>query len=170
VKEWEKLTHLKIGKLNNMKTYKKSVPMLEITRDYIRDNLEEFLYHGGIECKVHSDDRMKKFYSEDFESKKGIKAKIGYGGDIYLEKYGYPYFCHGYTNIKIHILDDATIENVKTLIDIYNDGCEYYFTLFDENGKESDSCGGFYSLDDIKAFLPDEWKEEDLEEYTKNNW
>lgn len=41
----------------------------------------------------------------------------------------------------------------------------YRFTLYDENGEEVDSCGGFYDIEDIREHLPEEWKDERLEEY-----
>lgn len=41
----------------------------------------------------------------------------------------------------------------------------YTFTLYDENGEQEDSCGGFFSIEDIRGSLPDEWKDERLEEY-----
>lgn len=41
----------------------------------------------------------------------------------------------------------------------------YRFDLFDNDGDIIDSCGGFYSIDDIKWYLPDEWKDEDLNQY-----
>lgn len=43
----------------------------------------------------------------------------------------------------------------------------YYFELLDENGEFEDSCGGFYTIDSIKEFLPKEWEDENLEEYIK---
>lgn len=44
----------------------------------------------------------------------------------------------------------------------------YRFTLYDENGEVEDSCGGFYSIEDIREYLPEDWKDEKLEDYIKN--
>lgn len=49
----------------------------------------------------------------------------------------------------------------------YANGDVYAFVLFDEEGKVKDSCGGFYDINDIKEYLPEEWKDEDLSEYMK---
>jgi hypothetical protein len=47
----------------------------------------------------------------------------------------------------------------------YINGETYRFTLYDQNGEEVDSCGGFYNIEDIKSYLPREWADEDLNEY-----
>jgi hypothetical protein len=44
----------------------------------------------------------------------------------------------------------------------------YQFTLYSEDGETEEVCGGFYSVDDIKGSLPEEWHSEDLNEYIKN--
>lgn len=41
----------------------------------------------------------------------------------------------------------------------------YRFTLFNKDGEHEDSCGGFYSLEDIREYLPKEWKNEKLQDY-----
>ena len=43
----------------------------------------------------------------------------------------------------------------------------YKFTLYDSKGEIEDSCCGFYSVEDIKDYLPKEWKKEDLSDYIK---
>lgn len=47
----------------------------------------------------------------------------------------------------------------------YANGEVYRFTLFDENGEIEYFCCGFYDIEDIKGNLPDEWKDENLEQY-----
>lgn len=57
---------------------------------------------------------------------------------------------------------------IKAEIDVYNkwvNGNVYWFELFDENGDSLDSCGGYYSLEDIRHDLPAEWKNDDLSDY-----
>ena len=49
--------------------------------------------------------------------------------------------------------------------DSYLRGEVYGFTLYDNDGAIEDSCGGFYDLEDMKGHLPEEWVNEDLEEY-----
>lgn len=43
----------------------------------------------------------------------------------------------------------------------------YRFTLYDNEGEEVDSCGGFYALEDMRDALGEEWKDEDLSQYQK---
>lgn len=43
----------------------------------------------------------------------------------------------------------------------------YQYILFDEKGEYLDGCSSFYSIDDIKENLPDEWKKENLLDYMK---
>ena len=90
---------------------------------------------------------------------------------------------HGFdcSNNGFYIVTDKTQKNIGTSpedfekainneLETYNkwiNGEVYCFTLYDENGDVEDSCGGFYSLEDIKDYLSDEWKNEDLSEYIK---
>ena len=41
----------------------------------------------------------------------------------------------------------------------------YEYRLYNSEGEFVDGCGGFYSIEDIRRCLPDEYKDEDLEEY-----
>ena len=41
----------------------------------------------------------------------------------------------------------------------------YYFILYDDEGDVEDSCGGFYSIEEIREYLPEEFQEEDLTKY-----
>ena len=45
----------------------------------------------------------------------------------------------------------------------------YYFTLYDDEGNEEDSCGGLYDLEEIREYLPEEWEDEDLQQYINYN-
>lgn len=47
----------------------------------------------------------------------------------------------------------------------YCNGDVYGFVLYDEAGEVVDSCGGFYDIEDIKDYLPEEWKDEELNKY-----
>lgn len=72
----------------------------------------------------------------------------------------------GQTMTEADILEavDAELEEYTN----WMNGEIYLFTLYDENGKVEDSCGGFYSLEDIREHLPTEWKDEKLEQYVKD--
>lgn len=57
---------------------------------------------------------------------------------------------------------------IKAEIDTYNkyiNGEIYCWTLYNEQGEVEDSGGDYYDLEDIKAELPKEWKNEDLSKY-----
>ncbi len=44
----------------------------------------------------------------------------------------------------------------------------YQFMLYDKDGDEVESAGGFYSLDDIKGYLGEEWEKENMADYFKS--
>lgn len=41
----------------------------------------------------------------------------------------------------------------------------YQFMLYNERGELQDSMGGFYEIEDIHEYLPEEWEDEELEQY-----
>lgn len=47
----------------------------------------------------------------------------------------------------------------------YANGEMYCYTLYNEHGEHEDSCCGFYDIDDIKEMLPEEYQDEDLNQY-----
>lgn len=88
---------------------------------------------------------------------------------------------HGfdYSNNGFYIITDKTQKEVGTEqkdfekviegeLDNYNkyiNGEVYQFCLYDESGEVEDSCGGFYDIEDIREYLPDIWKNEELKDY-----
>lgn len=65
-----------------------------------------------------------------------------------------------------------TAESIAKAIDaeleVYTKWCNgevYRFTLYGENGEQEDACGGFYDIEDIRESLPEDFKDEKLEEY-----
>jgi hypothetical protein len=57
---------------------------------------------------------------------------------------------------------------IKDEINTFNkwlNGYVYGFTLYDKDGELEDSCGGFYDLEDIKEYLPKDYKDENLSDY-----
>ena len=84
-----------------------------------------------------------------------------------------------YSNCGFYIVTDKTLKNmpekkkeweriVKNELKTYNswiNGENYRFTLYDKNGEIADSCSGFYSVDNIREHLPDEFKNENLQDY-----
>jgi hypothetical protein len=45
----------------------------------------------------------------------------------------------------------------------------YSFILYTKDGETEDSCGGFYDIEDIREYLPKEYKDEDLNDYLSND-
>jgi hypothetical protein len=90
---------------------------------------------------------------------------------------------HGfdYSNNGFYIITDKTQKEVgtkkkdfekviKNELEVFNkwiNGECYQFCLYNEQGEVDDSCGGFYSVEDIREYLPKEWKDEDLSVYIK---
>jgi hypothetical protein len=59
---------------------------------------------------------------------------------------------------------------IKSELELYTKWCNgecYQFCLYNEQGGVEDSCGGFYDIEDIKEYLPEEYKDEDLSDYVK---
>lgn len=87
-----------------------------------------------------------------------------------------------YSNCGFYIITEKTQKEVGTdekdwekiinqELENYNqwiNGEVYSFILYDDNGDIADSCGGLYGLDDIKDYLPAEFKDEDLTQYINN--
>lgn len=99
----------------------------------------------------------------------GIAYKLG-------TMYGFDYSNNGFYIITKETLAEvgtprAKFEKViEQELKEYNkwiNGEVYRFELYDKNGEMLDSCGGFYDIEDIREYLPKEWKAEDLTEYVK---
>lgn len=90
---------------------------------------------------------------------------------------------YDYSNNGFYIVTDKTQKIVGTpkelfekLIDgelndytQYANGEIYCYTLYDDAGEIEDSCCGFYNIEDIREYLPEEWKHVDLSEYIKTS-
>ena len=57
------------------------------------------------------------------------------------------------------------IKSSRTGFKLTANGEVYEFVLYDEEGNIKDSCSGFYSIDEIKDCLGEEFQDEDLNEY-----
>jgi hypothetical protein len=102
------------------------------------------------------------------------------GVEVFIENGTMCRFDTGVTGFYIVSKTDMADENLS-LEDVYKivsgeletytkwcNGEVYRYTLLDDKGEVSDSCGGFYSLDEIKADLvsiDDEWENEDMDNY-----
>lgn len=68
-------------------------------------------------------------------------------------------------------LDEAMYKDVirgelKTFTSYVN-GEVYAYSLYNDKGEYIDGCGGFYSLEELREALPEEYKDEDLSDYLK---
>ena len=67
--------------------------------------------------------------------------------------------------------DEDIKKNIDAELETYSQWCNgeiYQFALYDESGELEDSCGGFYDIEDIREYLPEDWEKEDLTQYLKN--
>jgi hypothetical protein len=65
-----------------------------------------------------------------------------------------------------------TKESIEKCIDAeletYTAWCNgevYSFILYGDDGEMIENCGGFYDIEDIREYLPEEWKNENLSDY-----
>lgn len=122
--------------------------------------------------------------------KKAIKEqgeKVLYITPVYRYEHGGVVYRRGtasgfdYSNCGFYIVTDKTQKECGTprklfekVIDDeletytkYANGTVYGFVLHDESGDVIDSCWGFYDIDDIKEYLPKEYKNENMHDYLK---
>lgn len=93
------------------------------------------------------------------------------------EVHGFDYSCNSFYIVtdrtqKIFGTPKKLFEKViKNELETYNsyiNGEVYGYILYDENGEKIDSCYGFYYIEDIKENLPEEWEDENMEDYFIN--
>lgn len=124
-----------------------------------------------IKSRIESetDEKVLKIYPICKYEHGGVSYKLG-------TEHGFDYSNNGF-----YIITDKTQKElgtssedfekvIKQELDVYNswvNGDVYSFILYDDNGDIVDSCGGFYGLDDIKNYLPAEFKDENLSDYIK---
>lgn len=141
-----------------------------------------------------TDDHMELIKKEISSGFIGEHNKVLAIYPVYRYKHGNVSYkrgtAHGfdYSNCGFYIVTDKTAEEIgmqkgkyygnrgfERMIDQeleqytqWANGEVYGFELYDDNGNLEDSCYGFYSIDEIKEHLPDEWENEDLTEYLEN--
>ena len=154
---------------------------------YSPDGKENQLYDIMIEAREEADsseDHMELIKRE--AKNQGIKVlhivpvnRYEHGNVIYRQGIGGGFDC---SNCGFYIITEESQKNVGTKktdwsksidseLETYTkwvNGDVYSFVLLDENGEDVDSCCGFYDIEDIREYLPEEYKEEDLNEYIIN--
>lgn len=144
---------------------------------------ERIIKETGDEATDQADhmERIKKEIEEQGEKILAIYpvGKYEHSGVCYYlgTRHGFDYSNNGFyivTKKSAEIIgakkkdfEDIIRAEIKTF-NSYMNGEVYGYTLYDEAGELIDSCGGFYSLNDIRESLPEEYKNEDLSEYMRD--
>ena len=156
-----------------------------ISKRYYSPDKNDLLYNiikntGGVadNQKHHIELIKKEFESNRTEKVLGIYpiSQYEHSGVCYSlgNQHGFDYSNNGFyivtdkTNAELGVKEEDFEAVIKSELDTYNQYCNgeiYDFVLYDEEGNIKDSCGGFYSIDEIKGCLPEEFQDEDLEEY-----
>ena len=103
-------------------------------------------------------------------------VKYEHGGVSYSlgQQHGFDYSNNGFYIVtdesqkEIGVSPERFEDVIEGELEDYNkwvNGELYRFELYDENGNIKDSIGGFYTIEDMKNDLPEEFKNEDIEEY-----
>lgn len=126
--------------------------------------------HMEIIKRQYADEKIIAIYPIKKYEHSGVSYSLG-------SNFGFDYSNNGF-----YIITDKTQKEVGTKkkdfekqikdeLETYNkwaNGEVYRFELYDEKGNLEDSCCGFYDIEDIKDYLPKEWKNENLQDYFKN--
>lgn len=155
------------------------------------DGTDNMLYQIMMETEVDANntehhielmkEKIEQAYQEDKKDELCVTdiypitryehSGIAYKRGVY---HGFDYTPCGFYFVTVAGLNGEkhTQQEIEEIIDSelsqYTSWCNgeiYEYTLYDENGEEIENCGGFYSIDEIKEVLPEEWKDEDLNEY-----
>ena len=118
-----------------------------------------------IESSIN--EKVLAIYPISMYEHSGINYSLG-------NRHGFDYSNNGFyivtdkTNAELGVKEEDFEKVIKAELDIYNQYCNgevYEFVLYDEEGNIKDSCSGFYSIDEIKDYLPEEFQDEDLNDY-----
>lgn len=145
------------------------------------ETLERIIKQTAEEADNREDHRNKII--ERIQEETGEKVIALY--DIYKHQHSNIVYRRGlsrgfdYSNNGFYIVTDETqkatgikkedleksIDQELEMYSAWVNGEVYQYCLYDEQGNEIDRCSGFYSLDDIKSELPEDWQDEDMQDY-----
>ena len=163
--------------------YNMSTMVLKYLSSHCNSEIMEALMDTYDECKNSEDhlDLMTK------EVERILDAKVVYSNFISKYEHSGVSFSLGITNgwdsgingmvfvteedmneyyLELEEVENRVLTEIHTLNSWVN-GDVYRFKLYDSEGEEEDSCGGFYDLEDIREELPEEFQEEELQKYIK---
>lgn len=133
----------------------------------LADNQEDHIKRIKKRIEEEGGEKVIAIYPITKYEHSGVSYSLG-------SNYGFDYSNNGFYIITDISLDEvgADKKDFKTIIkaelEEYNrwaNGEVYGFTLYNDKGKSEGGCYGFYSLDDIKSELGEEWKDENMEDY-----
>ena len=137
----------------------------------IADDQDEHIKAIKREIKEQTDETVLEIYPVSKYEHSGVVYSLG-------TSQGFDYSSNGFyivTKKRAEIIgtEPKDFEKVITAeIEMYNsyiNGEVYRFTLFNKDGEEEDTCSGYYDIEDIREYLPEEFKGEDLSEYLIND-
>lgn len=133
----------------------------------VADNQKHHIELIKAEIESSINEKVLAIYPISTYEHSGISYSLG-------NRHGFDYSNNGFyivtdkTKAELGVKEEDFEKVITAELDIYNQYCNgeiYYFVLYNEEGDVIDSCGGFYSIDEIKEYLPEEFQDEDLNDY-----
>jgi hypothetical protein len=137
--------------------------VIEQTADMAKDQAE----HIALIKKEYTAEKVIAVYPV-------VKYEHGNVSYRLVEAHGFDYSNNGFYVVteeskkRSGVLSADVSEFIKDELKTYTqwvNGEIYAFELLDDNGDYEDSCGGFYDIEDIRENLPEEYKDENLNNY-----
>lgn len=131
------------------------------------DNQKHHIELITKEIETNTTEKVLAIYPISTYEHGGIMYSLGNQNGFDYSNNGF-YIVTDKTSAEIGVKKEDFEGVIRDELEIYNQYCNgevYRFELYDEEGNIVDSCGGFYSIDEIKEYLPEEFEGEDLEEY-----
>ena len=157
---------------------------ITVEKDYLSPDNNERLYNivknsGEVaNCQQDHIKLIKSNYNDTDDTIIAIYpvTKYEHGAVVYSlgTKHGFDYSNNGFyiitteTQKEMGTEDKDFIKVIKQELELYNSWCNgenYHYALYNDKGELIDSCGCFYDLEDIREYLPKEYKDEDLSDY-----
>jgi len=124
------------------------------------------------EIEGTSDEKVLKIYPITKYEHSGVAYSLG-------NLRGFDYSANGFYIITQNSADNIGLEKtpknwekvIEGELELYNkyiNGDYYQFFLYDKDGEMIDNCSNIAEIEDIRDYLPEEWKDEDLIDYLIN--
>ena len=131
------------------------------------ESLEEHIAQIKIDYEANNEDKVITIYPICKYEHSGVSYSLG-------SKHGFDYSNNGFYIVTKKTQKEVGTNKkdfervIKHEFETYNKWCNgevYSFVLYDSNGELIDSCSGFYDIEDIRDYLPKEYKKEELSDY-----